>query len=369
MVVSKVAPDDAKGYMWLADQLRQAILGGEIPTGETLPAVKFLGKKYGTSPETARRAAKQLQSEGLVSSQPRQGFRVLARSNDPDRGLPIAFVVDDSHVPGAWDDFYRHLFAGLQNAAGERHWPMLAVGTASRSGRQVMEQLRDCRACGIVLDAMHPELVAAVKGMGMPMVMMDAWQSDMQLDAVVQDSFQGALQAVKFLAGRGHTRIGWLGKIAQSVQSQERFGGFCAGLAAHGLSFRAEWMRDTPAEKTAAVARKLLSGRDRPTAVVGPWNAEAAELSNAAVELGLTQGKDVDLVGWSAAELYSTEYRARFGAAPLTPTMVWNIADLARATIARLAERRLNPTLPAALIKIPTRLVLPPDYPSTKARI
>ena len=117
MVVSKVAPDDTRGYMWLAAQLREAIQAGEIPAGESLPAVKFLGRKYGTSPETARRAAKQLQSEGLVSSQPRQGFRVLARVNDPDRGLPIAFVVDDTERPGGWDDFHRHLFAGLQSAA------------------------------------------------------------------------------------------------------------------------------------------------------------------------------------------------------------------------------------------------------------
>ncbi len=361
MVVSKVDPagtSDTKGYVWLASQLREAILGGEIQAGQSLPAVKFLGRKYGTSPETARRAAKQLQSEGLVASLPRQGFRVLARVNDPDRGLPIAFVVDDSEQPGAWNDFYRHLFAGLQSAAGERHWPMLAVGSTGRSGHQIMEQLRDCRACGVVLDSLHPELVKAVSGMGMPLVMMDAWQPDMQLDAVVQDSFQGALQAVRYLVERGHTRIAWLGKVSQSVQGQERFGGFCAGMAGAGLSVRADWQRDTPPDKTAAAARKLLSGKDRPSAAVGLWNREAAELTKAAAEFGLTLGKDVDIVGWSAAELYPTEYRSLFGNLPMPPTMVWSIAELARATIARLAERRLNPALSVALLKIPARLKL-----------
>ena len=35
--------------------------------------------------------------------------------------------------------------------------------------------------------------------------------------------------------------------------------------------------------------------------------------------------------------------------------MVWSIAELARLTIARLAERRANPALDPALIKVPVR--------------
>jgi LacI family transcriptional regulator len=350
---------ESKGYAWLAGQLRHAILSGEIPAGESLPATKSLGLKYGTSPETARHAAKQLQSEGLVASEPRQGFRVLARVNDPDRGLPIAFVVSDAEHPGLWDEFYRLLFAGLQNAASVRQWPMLAVGTVGRSGRQIMEQLRDCRACGMVLDCMNADLVEAVAKMGMPAVMMDSWEPEMRLDAAVQDSFQGALQAVRYLISRGHRRIGWLGKISESIQSQERFGGFSAGLAAAGLSVRSEWMQDTPAEKTASAARKLLARRDRPTAVLGLWSDSASELAKASAELGLVPGKDIDIVGWSAEELYETGYRSLFMNAPLPPTMVWSIAELSRVTIARLAERRLNPALAPALIKIPTRLKMP----------
>lgn len=360
MVVSKLEDGpDTKGYAWLADQLRQAILTGEIPAGESLPATKFLGKKYGTSSETARRAAKQLQNEGLVASEPRQGFRVLARGNDPDRGLPIAFVVSDAEQPAVWDTLYRALFAGLQNAAAERHWPMLAVGTGGRSGKQLMEQLRDCRACGLVLDAMNTDLIAAVSKMSMPVVMMDAWEAEMRLDAVVQDSFQGALQAVRYLLNRGHTRIGWLGKISESIQSQERFGGFSAALAAANLPVQPEWAQDTPWPSTAAAARKLLGRRDRPTAVLGLWVDAASSLTKAAVELGLTPGKDIEIVGWAAEETYAAEYRAAFGPLPLPPTMTWSIADLARLTIARLAERRLNPALTPALLKIPARLKLP----------
>jgi len=330
--------------------LKKAIGAGEIPPGKTLPPTKELAARHGVSPETARRAAKQLEREGLVAAQARQGFRVLARANDPDRGLPIAFVIADAQKTELWDEFHRTLFACLQKAAADRGWSALAVGTGRRSARQVMDQLRDCRACGMVLDAHNSEHVAAALHIGMPVVMMDAWDPDMRLDAVVQDSFQGALVATRHLIARGHTSIGWLGRISESVQAQERFGGFCAALAAAGLKARPEFMKDTPWTETTQAARKLLARRDRPTGVLGLWLDAAVQLSQAAAELGLEPGKDVDIVGWSAEEQYDSAYRARFNGAALPPTMVWSVSELARLTLARLAERRANPAAAPALV-------------------
>jgi DNA-binding LacI/PurR family transcriptional regulator len=347
---------EAQGYSWLAGQLRQAILSGAFRVGDSLPPTKRLGAEYGVSAETARRAAKRLEDEGLVASEPRQGFRVLARSNDPERGLPIAFVVSAAEEPGLWDEFSRLLFACLQQAAGNRGWSLLAVGTGRRSGRAVMEQLRDCRACGIVLDSMNVGLLAAIDGMGLPAVMMDAWEPEMRLDAVVQDSFQGALVAAKHLINRGHKRIAWLGRVAESVQSQERFGGVSAALTAAGLKARPEFMLDTPPVKTAQAARKLLARSNRPTGVLGLWHDAASELVRAAADLGLRPGEDVEIVGWTAEEQYDSAYRVAFDGTALPPTMVWSIAELARLTIARLAERRARPAMPPTLIKVPVRL-------------
>jgi len=187
-------------------------------------------------------------------------------------------------------------------------------------------------------------------------VMMDAWDPEMRLDAVVQDSFQGALLATQYLLGRGHRRIAWLGPASQSVQSRERYGGFCAGLVGTDAELRPEFMRDTPWAEVPAAARALLASPDRPTAVLGLWYGAIDELSRAAKELGLKAGGDVELVGWSGEEAYDNAYRVLFGGAQVPPTMVWSMAELARMTVARLAERRSNPGLKPALIKVPVRL-------------
>jgi len=348
-----------RGYVWLAGELRAAIAAGTIPAGDSLPPTRQLGAEHGVSPETARRAVKELEAEGLVTSEPRHGCRVQARANDPDRGLPVAFVVSEAEEMGLWDAFHRLLFAGLQKAAGDRGWSLLAVGVGGRSGRQVMEQLRDCRACGMVLDSMNADLLEAVGKMGLPAVMMDAWEPEMRLDAVVQDSFQGTLLATRHLIGRGHRRIAWLGPASQSVQSRERFGGFCAGLVGAGLEPEPAFMRDTPWPEVPETARALLARSDRPTAVLGMWYGAVAALVQAAAELGLASGRDVEIAGWTCDEEYDGAYRALFGGAPPPLTMVWSVAELARLTVARLAERRLKPAMPPALIKVPARLRLP----------
>ncbi|MHC4916321.1 MAG: GntR family transcriptional regulator [Planctomycetota bacterium] len=336
-----------RGYSWLAGEIRARIDAGDIRIGERLPTTRELGLEHGVSRETARRAIKALESEGLVVSEPRHGYRVQARANDPDRGLPIAFVVSAAAEIGMWDDFHRLLFAGLQSAAAERGWSLLAVGAGGRSGKQVMEQLRDCRACGMVLDAMNADLLDAVASAGLPVVMMDSWEPEMRLDAVVQDSFQGAMLATQYLIDDGHERIAWLGPVSQSVQSRERFGGYTAAMAGAGLRIRPELARNTAWDEVPAAARKLLTLKNRPTAVLGLWTGSVESAFRASREADLTVGKDVEVLGWTCEEDYERGYRALFGGGRVPPTMVWSIAELARMTVARLAARRQRPEAPA----------------------
>jgi LacI family transcriptional regulator len=357
-MVLRRSEESDKGYAWLAGQLRRVIVAGDIAAGDALPSVKQIGSEYGVSSETARRAAKQLEAEGLLISEPRQGFRVLAKANDPDRGLPIAFIVSSAEQSALWPEFHRLLFAGLQKAAQERNWSLLAIGAGNRSGREVMAQLRDCRVCGMVLDSMNGDLLDAVAGMGLPVVMMDSWEQDMRLDAVVQDSFQGAMQAVKFLVERGHKRIGWLGHIGEDALGRERYGGTVAGIAGAGLPVIPEFLAHTPGGKEREAAMKLLSRRDRPTGLVGLWQGFPPALLSAAEELGLKVGRDVDVVGWSTEEGYDS-YCSLFKRGQIPPTMVWSITEVARNAIERLAIRRLNPSLAPVLVKVPARMKMP----------
>jgi len=332
------------------------LYSGAIAAGQVLPTVRELGAKYGVSRETARRAVKRLQAEGLVACEPRHGHRAQAMANDPDRGLPVAFVMSDPAGPGSWDLFRQMLLAALQQAASARGWSLLTIDAGARPVQEVAAQLQSCRACGMILDTNRPELTAAVRGMGLPAVMVDAWVPEMGMDAVVQDGFQGALLAVSHLASRGHRRIGWLGPISESAQGAERFGGAVAGLALAGLRIEPELLADTARAGALEAAREMLSRPERPTAALGLWHESAAALHRAARERGMVPGRDLEIVGWSPEEQYERVYRPLFGGDGPPATMVWSAAELGRAAVRRLSERRAEPKLRPVLIKIPVTL-------------
>jgi len=358
MSVTTESPGACRGRnsSGLASSLRIRIASGEFPAGEYLPTVRDLSEEHGVSRETVRRAVKSLEGEGLVAAEARHGYRVLATGNDPERGLPVAFAVSVPPSPGLWSEFNQMLFAALHCAAAERGWLVLAV-SAERGGGELAAQLSECRASGIVLDTMSPDLLDTVEELGLPAVMIDSWDPAMRLDAVVQDGFQGALLAARYLAKRGHRRIGWLGPITEGVQSQERFGGAVAGLCSAGIELVPELLRDTPRAEVREAARRMLSRPDRPGAVLALWHGAAAALVAAAGELGLRLGRDLEMVGWTPEEQYETVYRAVLGNAPRPATMVWNCAETARVAIARLAERRAAPEAGTVLVKVPMRMV------------
>lgn len=67
------------GYQQLADELRAAILRGEISAGTTIPKLTELAARYGITVLTARRAVAVLESEGLVEAVRRRGTVVRAQ--------------------------------------------------------------------------------------------------------------------------------------------------------------------------------------------------------------------------------------------------------------------------------------------------
>jgi DNA-binding LacI/PurR family transcriptional regulator len=338
----------------LAAKLRTGIADGRIPAGEFLPTERELAAEHGLAVMTVRRALQTLQREGLVAIEPRHGCRVLVAANDPRRGCPVAHVLPypENEV---LDNVHQHINHALQRSVARRGWSMLGVHVAGHSPAEVLEQLRTARAWGIVLEALDPGLLELIRDAGIPVVLVNAWSEGAAFDAVLQDNYQGGFLAAGHLIARGHRRIAWFGPVGQSSFSRERLGGAAAALAAAGLELPAAGRTDTAGADLERAALKLLSGRRRPTAVLALWTDVALALAAAARKLKLVLGRDLDMVGWAVEERYDL-YVPAFGEGVVPPMVTWKVADLARTAVARLAERRADPELPAMRINVATRL-------------
>ena len=338
----------------LAAVLRNSIIEGRIPAGEFLPTERELAARHGLAQMTVRRALRTLQREGLVAIEPRHGCRVLAKANDPRRGCPVAHVL--SHSAGkVLDNVERHINLALQDAAARRGWSMLAVHVGERPPDEVLAELRAARAWGVVLSAVDPKLLKLIGDAGLPAVMVNAWSEGAPFDAVLQDNYQGGFLAAQHLLARGHRKIAWFGPVGASNFSRERLGGAAAALAAAGLDLPDGLRTDTAGRDLEAAAAALLARPDRPKAVLALWTDVALALAATARRLGLVLNRDLDMVGW-AIDAHLEMYRPSFAGGPVPPMITWRVEDLARAAVARLAERRADPELPPMRIAVATRL-------------
>jgi DNA-binding LacI/PurR family transcriptional regulator len=345
----------------LVAALQARIAAGELAGGTFLPTERELAETHGIGRMTVRRALKSLEAGGLIAAEPRHGYRIMARSNVPELGCPLAYVLEGAERPEEWDETHRTLLTGFQSALASRGGSLLSMSSKNMSPRRVLDQLLAGKAWGAALDSINPELLALVRRNGFPALMVDAWTPESPIDAVVQDDYQGGILAATHLAALGHRRIAWVGNVTRSSHSLGRFAGAVAGLIRAGLELPPDLRIETDEAGVQDAARALLARPDRPTAVIALWTGVSLAVARAAHELGLVLGKDLDLVGWAMQELYASAFRPGFPEGRVPPAVVWSVADMAGTAISRLTERRASPNLPPLRINVPVRLRMPEE--------
>jgi DNA-binding LacI/PurR family transcriptional regulator len=340
----------------LAASLREEISSGRIPAGEFLPTERRLSEKHGLARKTIRRALKTLEGEGLVATVPRRGYRVLARANDPGRGAPLTYVLTTPRKLENLTLRYRTQIEEMQKAASRRGWSLLLVTGENRTSAQMVEQVRVARASAMILDTEDPGFLELAIESGVPAVLVDAWRPEFQLDSVMQDGQQGGMLAAEHLAGLGHRRFAYVGSETMDAHGLDRLGGAITGLARLGLELTPEMRLLCGKDEAEDRLRELLAGDDRPTAFICLWAEIGLRVARAAERAGLRRGRDYDLVGWCVEELYDEQWSAHFPEGEAPPVVCWSMRTMAETAIARLEERRANPSLPALRVKVPTTL-------------
>lgn len=69
-------------YEQIVNQIRDAVVAGELATGEAMPSIRNLAKELSVSVITTKRAYEELENEGVIKSVAGKGFYVCSQSND-----------------------------------------------------------------------------------------------------------------------------------------------------------------------------------------------------------------------------------------------------------------------------------------------
>jgi GntR family transcriptional regulator len=71
--------EDPRAYVRIADRLRQQITAGQLRPGQPVPSITTLTQDHGVARQTAAKALRLLESEGLVHRVPGLGYYVSER--------------------------------------------------------------------------------------------------------------------------------------------------------------------------------------------------------------------------------------------------------------------------------------------------
>lgn len=290
----------------------------------------------------------------VMDAADRLGYRVsiVARSLRGQRSFALGVLIEDVANPSS-SAFVR----GVEDVANAAGCTILLSDTDGNLERQVdaMRALIDRRVDGLVLISQHLEddRVREMLRGDIPVVLLQRRDPSLDLDYVGSDNAGGLKEALNFVGGLGHSRVGFITGPLASSSARERLQAYRETAEAlgfreiEGLIYRGRYSFEVGLE----AANFFASLREPPTCIFASNDMNAIGLIEGLSERGLSVPKDVSVVGLDDIAL------ARIRALNLTTIRLEKRAMGEEA--ARLLLRRVeDPKRPPASVILPTRLIV-----------
>lgn len=255
------------------------------------------GRRSGSdriSDETRLRVMTAIDALGYVPNRSAQSLR----RQKTDR---ICLAVPRLGVPG-----YDYVAQALLETASAHGCTFITTITSYPNDVQtVLTQMRGGLADGLMLlleTAPQPSLVPQFEelaSIGVALVVISNAVEPCGFDVVGTDEAAAALEAMRFLIGRGHRRIGLIAFDQRGEQVRERHQAYIDGLTEARIPIDPALIMTGAASRQHAYqsARTLLSLPDRPTAIFALADIAAISAIYAARDLGLRVPEDVAVIG------------------------------------------------------------------------
>jgi LacI family transcriptional regulator len=316
--------------------------------------VSDVARAAGVSTATVTRALQesplvvQATRERVVEAARRLGYTPDHTARDLRRGRRTAAV--GLVTAGFTNMFHAGVAAGAERELRGADLQLLIGATDDDSDREadLARTMIDRRVSAIIMmpDSSDREFLRADRTFGTPVVLAGRPANGLDVDVVMTSDDTAVRDATSDLVGLGHRRIAALAGRADSFRAVQRLGGYRAALAQHGIDEVPDLVVTdlTTTDDARAVAARLLTGPDAPTAVL-------------ALNLGISTGVLLDRIAnrreCAFIALDETELSAGLGISAITR----NPQEIGRAAARMAIERIAVPDAPARTVTFPTTLV------------
>ena len=208
------------------------------------------------------------------------------------------------------NQFYARVVRGIEECARREGYSVMIGMTHGNAGEEedYLRLLRTKLVDGAIMlttERDGPSLERELAGL--PVVQACEPRGGFRTPSVSIDNKRAAVEAVRYLAARGHRKIAFFGAAGVYGSSVKREEGYRRALAELGLPIREDWICNEGFSVNAgrrSAARLLERGRDDlPTAVFCISDAAAAGAIRTLTEAGLAVPGDVSVMGFDNTQL------------------------------------------------------------------
>ena len=294
------------------------------------------------SPETRERV---LAAMDALNYRP----NALARSLRQGKTHTLGLVLPDSANP-----FFAEISRSIEDEAFKEGYSVFLCNTELDTQRELfyVDVLSKKQVDGIIFVAAgdQADSLDFLVRRNMPVVMIDRYLPNVEVDAVLTDNQLGGYLATRHLLELGHTRIACIAGPSSITPSAERIIGYRRAVQEAGLPYEESLILrgDYHAQSGMDIAHSILKMQPRPTAIFALNDLMALGALRAAAEAGCSVPGDIAVVGYDDLEI------ARFTNPPLT-TVAQPKREIGARAIQLLIERMSLKDSPRS------RLVLPPE--------
>lgn len=274
---------------------------------------RALGDKYGVSDETRSHIR-------ITAVEMGYDFRNIRRNNKKNSVRTSTVVLTRAALSD--ELFYLRLIYSIERELNERHIEFNLCVIESEDEKELLIGLnRICSDGVIVIGMVSLENTAAILSGGMPTVMIDFQHDHLKVNRITINNYAGTYEAAKYLYSLGHRAIGFAGWVDYSNNFRNRYRGFCDLMCANGLAGTKYSCTGAPSADSCVLMNTerfsgLLSGDDRPTAVICGNDRIAFSVYEIAGQSGLQIPGDlsvigfdnVDKCGWVTPKLTSIDF-------------------------------------------------------------
>lgn len=153
----------------------------------------------------------------------------------------------------------------------------------------------------------NEEQLDTVMDKELPCVVMNTYIEELPISCIAIDNLNGAKEAVHYLLELGHTDIATITGELRIQAGMDRLNGYISALTKKGITPKQGYIQygDFGPDSAKEPAKRLLSMKDRPTAIFVASDMMATTLVEEAFSMGLRVPEDLSVVGFDDSPLSS----------------------------------------------------------------